>query len=183
MLLRRDAELARASVDQPLEHVGRLRTARAAIGVDGNGVGVDAANARVERVDVVAPSRHRGAEPGDVGREQREIGAEIAEDIDPERQKATIGVERHFGRRHIVAPLRVADEMLAAIGEPADRPSETLRRLENERIFAIDDGLGAEAAADVLGDDAQGIRGGILSIASAISALNAVHALASERSA
>ena len=29
------------------------------------------------------------------------------------------------------AALRVADEMLAAIGEPADAPSEALSRLEN----------------------------------------------------
>ena len=72
-----------------------------------------------------------------------------------QRQKAPLGIERHLRRRHIVAPLRVADEMLAAVGEPADRTPESPRRLENERIFAIQHVLGAEAAAHVLGDDAQ----------------------------
>ena len=48
--------------------------------------------------------------------------------------------------------------MLGAIRQPADRAPEPLRRLENERIFAVDDRLGAEAAADVLGDDAKRLR-------------------------
>jgi hypothetical protein len=82
-------------------------------------VRIDSANARVERIDVVGPGRHRRAEPGNVWRKQGQVRAEVAEDIDLERQKTTIGVERHFGCRHIVATLRVADEMLAAIGEPA----------------------------------------------------------------
>ena len=41
--------LARAAVDEPLEHIGRLRPSRAAIGVDRHGVGVDAAHTRMER--------------------------------------------------------------------------------------------------------------------------------------
>ena len=153
--LRRYAELVRACVDQPLEHISRLRPPRAAIGVNGNRMGVDPTNARVERVDMVAPGRHRSAEPGDVWREHREISAKIAEDVDPERHEAPLGIERHLRRRHIVAPLSVADEMLAAVGEPADGTSQSPRRLENERIFAIEHVFGAEAAAHVLGDDAQ----------------------------
>ena len=38
----RDVELARRGIDQALDHVGRLRPAGAAIGIDRNGVGVDA---------------------------------------------------------------------------------------------------------------------------------------------
>ena len=45
---RRDAELARAFVDQALEHIGRLRPPGAAIGVDGNRMGVNAPAAGVE---------------------------------------------------------------------------------------------------------------------------------------
>ncbi len=119
-LFRSYAELVGACVDQSFEHISRLRPARAAIGVDGNRMGVDPANARVERVDMVAPGRHRSAEPGDIWREHRKISAKIAEDVDPERQKPPLGIERHLRRRHIVAALSVADEMLAAVGEPAD---------------------------------------------------------------
>ena len=111
------------------------------------------------------------------GANMREIGAEIAEDVDPQRQKPALLVERHFGGRHVVAALRVADEMLAAVGEPAHRTPESPRRLENQRIFAIDHVLGAEAAADVLGDDAQLFRRDLQDL-SAIEPLQDVDALA-----
>ena len=84
-----------------------------------------------------------------------QIGAEIAQNIDAQGEKPPVGVERHFGHGHIVAPLRVADEMLASVARPADRPSEPAGRGENERIFPVDHLLGAEAAADVLGDHAK----------------------------
>ena len=89
-LFRRYAEFVRACVDQPLEHISSLRPPRAAIGVDGNRMGIDPANAGVERVNMVAPSRHRSAEPGDVWREHGQVGAEIAEDVDPQRQKPAL---------------------------------------------------------------------------------------------
>ena len=94
-------------------------------------MGVDPAHTGVERIDVVGAGRHRRAEPGNERPEQGQIGAKIAEDIDPQRQKPALGVERHFGRRHIVAALRVADEMLAAIGKPADPAPEPPGRFEN----------------------------------------------------
>ena len=115
-LVGRDAKRPRARIDQALEHISRLRPAGAPIGVDGNRVGVDPANTGVERIDVVGAGRHRRAEPGNERPEQGQIGAKIAEDIDPQRQKPALGIKRHFGRGHIVAALRVADEMLAAIG-------------------------------------------------------------------
>src|ERR1700722_13710690 len=69
--------------------------------------------------------------------------------------------------------------MLAAIGEPTDAPSETLRGLENKRILPIDDGLGSEPAADVLRDDAKGFWPNFQHRLGD-RALNAVHALTSE---
>ncbi len=48
--------------------------------------------------------------------------------------------------------------MLTAVADPRDRFAEAARRLHDERIFAIHHVLGAEAAADVLGDDAQLLR-------------------------
>ena len=120
---------------------------------------VDPAHARVERADVVGASRHRGAEPWDERRELRQIGAEVAEDVDFEREKPARLVHRHLGDRHIVPALRVADEMLAAVGAPDDRTAESLRGLEHKRIFAVDEGLRAEAAADVASHDAQLLLG------------------------
>ena len=121
-------------------------------------MGVDAAHARVERFDVVGARRHRRAEPGNIRRELREIGAEIAENVDAQGEKPALLVERHLGGGDVVAALRVADEMLGPVGLPAHGSPQAPRGFENERIFAIDEALGAEAAADVLGDDAQLVR-------------------------
>ena len=85
--LRARSERPRANVDQSLEHVGRLRPPRPAIGLDGNRMGVNAPNARVERADVVGPGRHRRAEPGNIRREHRKIGAKIAQDIHAQGEK------------------------------------------------------------------------------------------------
>ena len=68
----------------------------------------------------------------------REIGAEIAEDVDPQREELAVLVERHFGGRHVVAALRVADEMLGAVADPGDRFAEAPGGLQHQRIFAVD---------------------------------------------
>ena len=43
-------------------------------------------------------------------------------EVDPHGEKAPTTVERHFGRDQVVAPLRVAEEVLGALGNPLDRP-------------------------------------------------------------
>src|ERR671912_38378 len=55
----------------------------------------------------------------------------------------------------VVAALGIADEMLTAVGDPFDRAPELLGSERAERIFAIDEGLGAEAAADIGRDHAK----------------------------
>ena len=51
--------------------------------------------------------------------------------------------------------MHVAQESFAALGDPLDRPAEGARRPQQQRVFGIDEVLGAEAAADVGRDDAQ----------------------------
>ena len=51
--------------------------------------------------------------------------------------------------------LRVADEVLAAVGAPDHRAMEPARDVEQQRIFAVDEELRAEAAADVADHDPQ----------------------------
>ena len=133
-LLGGQTQRARAAIDQPLQHVGRLGPSGAAIGVDGNGVRVDAAHARVQRFDAVGARRHRRAEPGDVRSELREIGPEIAEDIDPQSEKPALAVERHFSGGDVVAALRIADEMLGTVGLPAHGAPQPPRRLKSADI-------------------------------------------------
>ncbi len=140
---------------------------------------VNSPHARMQHWNVVGPGRHRGAEIGNIRSELREIGAEIAENVDAHGEEAAVLVERHLGGRHIVAPLSVADEMLGAIPDPAHRPTEQFRRFENERIFAMKDALGAEAAADVIGDDAHRFRPHVENLGGDRIA-HAVHALAAD---
>jgi hypothetical protein len=120
--VRRLPELARDVVDEALDGVGRLRPPGAAIGIDRQGGRVIAANADVDGRNIVKPRRQEGA----IGRHERpvlrEIGAEIGLEIDAQGEEAAASVDRHLQRRDVVASLRVAEEMLAAVGEPLDRP-------------------------------------------------------------
>ena len=126
------AELARAPVDEALEDISRFRTACAAIGVDRDRVRIDASHPRMQRVDLVGPVRHRDAEPRHELSVLREIGAQVRDDVDPERQKTSLGVERHLGGGHVVAPLRVADKMFGPVGLPPNRLAKPARGFENQ---------------------------------------------------
>ena len=87
-----------------------------------------------------------------------DIGAKIGDDVDPQAEETALVVHRHFRRHDVVAALGVGHEVLGAVAGPLDRPAEPLRRLEHQRIFAVDEGLGAETAAHVMGQHAQ-LRG------------------------
>ena len=126
----RDPCFARAGVDQPFQHIGRFRPSRAAIGVDRHRVAYRQPCTRAINLgDVVGPGRHRRAEPGNVRPELRQIGAEIGEDVDAQREKLAVVVERHFGLGDVVASLRIAEEMLGAVGDPAHRSAAGAWRL------------------------------------------------------
>ena len=78
-----DRQLARADLDQPLDHEGRLRPAGAAIGVDRHGVGVDRVDLAIDRRDLVLARQQRGVEIGrHRRREGRHVGAEIGDGLD-----------------------------------------------------------------------------------------------------
>ena len=145
-------ELARGTVDEALEEVGGLRPPGAAIGVDRHGVGVDAADPHMDQGRAVDPGHHGGAEIGDVGSELRQIGAEVREDVEAHREEAPVGRKRDLAGGEIVAPLRIAGEVVHAVGDPLDRAAEAARGFGRERVFAVHEALGAEAAADVRRD-------------------------------
>jgi hypothetical protein len=54
--------------------------------------------------------------------------------------------------------LGIAEEVLAAVGDPFHRTSEPLCRHRRQRVFAIGEQLGAEAAADIRRHHAQRLR-------------------------
>ena len=153
-----DAEFARRDVDQPLDHVGRLRPARAAIGIDRQRVGEGRADARIDGREIVDARQQARAAVGNVGRERREVAAHVGDGFDAQREELVAGVEREFRGGDVVAALRIADEMLGAVGDPLHRALELLRRNGRERIFAERKQLGAEAAAGVRIDHAHLLR-------------------------
>ena len=93
--IRRDADFARRGIDQPLDHIGRLRPPGAAIGIDRHGVGEDAAHAHLARRDVVNARRHAGADERDERRIAGQIGAHVGDEVDIEREEAPV---RHRAR-------------------------------------------------------------------------------------
>ncbi len=151
-----DAELAGRHLDEPLDDEGRLRPARAAIGVDRRGVGVDRVDLGVDRRDVVLAGQERGVEIGRHRRgEGREIGAHVGRRVDPEAEDLALVVGRELGMRDVIAAVRVRQERLAAVARPLHRPLQAPRRPQADDLLGVDEDLRAEAAADVGGDDAQ----------------------------
>ena len=155
-----DAELARADLDQPLDHEGRLGPPGAAIGIDRHGVGVDRVDLAVDRRNVVLARQQRRVEIGrHRRREGRHIGAEIGDGLDLEPGDLAVIAERHLGVGDMVAAMRVGQERLGAVAGPFHRAADLLRGPQADDLFGIDENLRAEAAADVGRDDAQLVLG------------------------
>ncbi len=145
-----DAEFASAKLDQPLVGPGRLRTARAAIGVDRHGVGVDAAHPQMEiRGLVEASDRLRIGIAGDAGRKVAEIAAQRRERVDLHRDDASIAIETHAGGGVVVARLRVGEKCFGAGRGPFDRAPQQLRGPHHRRHFDREISLDPEGAADI----------------------------------
>ena len=127
--VRRDVELARDGIDQPLDQIGRLRPPGAAIGIDRHRVGVDDAQAHMRRPGcrrrpVAMPTPSQGMY-GAIG---RQIGAHVGDDVDLEREETALVVERELRGRDIVAAVAVGEEMLGAVGDPFHRLAQALAR-------------------------------------------------------
>ena len=151
-----DAGQARGLVDHALEHVVRLRPARAAIGRRRGGVGEDALHADVDRADVVhAGKAAREVQRLQVGADRADIGAQVSEVPHPQRQELPVVVERKLRFGHRVARMGVVEERLRAARHPVHGTLGELGTDELRDVFGIGAGLHAEGAADVLGDDAE----------------------------
>jgi hypothetical protein len=117
-----DAEIARGNIDQALDHVGRFRPPGTTIGIDRERVGVGRADADMADRNVVDARQHSGAEIGDERRVAREIGAQVGDGVDLEREETRVLVECQRRGRDVVAAVCIAQKMLAASRHPFDRP-------------------------------------------------------------
>ena len=153
-----DPQFARGGIDQPLDLENHLGVSRAAIRTGRHRV-------REHRLDFVvggrqpidacnqlgaAEHRHDAARP--------EIGAEIDGAGDAQSQEPAFAVERELRPVDLVAALDIADETFAPVRDPLHRTADAACRPQHQRFFRIGDILGAEAAADIAGDDANALR-------------------------
>jgi hypothetical protein len=158
LLAQRDAigaELARHVLDQPLDDVDRLGPAGAAIRRGRGLVREGHGQMRIARRNIVdADHRAEAAE----GREQiavgGEIGADIADEPRAQAEEFMILIERQLGLGDDVAAMLVGEQHLAALAAPFDRAAELARRHQGQAMLDILPALGAEAATDIAGDDA-----------------------------
>ncbi len=154
------AELARGDFDQPLHHIGRFRTAGAAIGVDRHGVGVDRVDLAIDVRDLVLARQQGGIEEGrHRRREGRHVSAEIGGGMHLQAGDLAVAVERHLRLGDVVAAVGVGDETFRTLAGPLHRPVEFSSRPQTDHLFRINKDLGAETTADVGGDDAQFVLG------------------------
>ena len=84
--------------------------------------------------------------------EGRDIGADVGDGVDLEREEVSVPVERELGAGLVPAALIVRHEAFAARRDPSHRTPQAARGPCDDRLFRIVLSLVAEAAADVGGD-------------------------------
>src|SRR6185436_9299298 len=131
-----ELELARRGFHQPLDHVGGLGPAGAAVGVDRRGVGECRGDLAVDdRRGVLAREQRRVEDRRDARGEGREIRAEVGIGAHAHRKKLAVLVERELRDGDVVAPVGVGQKGLAAVGGPLHRPVELLRRPGDHHVL------------------------------------------------
>ena len=84
-------------------------------------------------------------------RHPRQVGG----DGHAQGQEFSVRVERQLGGRDVVATVLVGDEALAPFGRPLDRPSQPLRRPQDQGVLGIDAAAHPEASAHFPSDHPQ----------------------------
>ena len=150
-----DPELLREQVHRPLEHVGRLGPAGAAIGI---GRGRVREHAR-ER-DAVVRDRVRACvdprtEQRDAGRDELEVGPHRGRHVRPDRGDLAVLRRGELERGDEVPAVNRGEGVLRALLDPLHRRAEPARERDGQELLRVDVELRAEAAADVGCDHAQ----------------------------
>jgi hypothetical protein len=149
-----------AARDQPLEQVGGLGPAGAAVGIDRCRVGEPGIDLDVDLRRGVLAREQGGVEDGrHRGREGRQVGAEVGIGVDPHREELALTVHRHLGMAHVVAAVRVRQEAFRALGRPLDVAVELLGGPGQAHVLGVEEDLRAEATTHVGRDHAHLVLG------------------------
>ncbi len=106
----------------------------------------------MKRLDVVKPRQHAGAAMRNVGAEGRQIRPHVAHQIDIHREKLAVFRQRHPRDGDVITALRVAHEVIGAVGGPLDVLAQLLRGDRSERVFTVRKQFRTKAAADIRAD-------------------------------
>jgi hypothetical protein len=146
----------RRNFDQAFDDERGFRTARAPIGIDRHGVGIDGVYFAVDGRQIVLARQQRRVEIGrDRRREGRHVGAQIGDRLDAECRHLAAVAEGEFRVGDVVAAMGVGQKSLGALAHPLDRTADPLGRPQADDLFGIDEDLGTETTAHIGGDDAQ----------------------------
>ena len=140
----------------PLDDVGRLGPAGAAIGVDRRGVGERPPSPR-SRSPASCTGRRAASRRGSSARTTRtSTGTRPCwrSVVTRSARNLPSSSQRQLGVRDVVAAVRVGEERFAALGRPLDRPADALARPHERHVLGVEEDLRAEAAADVGRDHA-----------------------------
>ena len=150
-----EPEFARRIVDQPLDHISRLGPSGAAIGCGAVRVRHYRQHRNVRRPDIVDAGQGPDiAERREQVALRRDIGADIGQCPDPQRQKPSLRIQSQLGVADVIARVLVGEHRLAAVAHPAHRPAQVFRGEQHEPVLRILPALCPEPAADIAGDDA-----------------------------
>ena len=144
-----EPQLSRRLVDQPLDRIGHLRTARTAVGVGRHSIGEHRSRAQARRRDVVGAGDERRTL---AERRQRHAApADIADVVGAHCQQPAVGAQRQSHLGHQIAALKIAEKRLRAGRGVFDRPAEAARRPQHQAELDIGSIAHAEIAADIVG--------------------------------
>src|SRR5213594_3284942 len=96
-----------------------------------------------------------------VGEAHRIVGAVVQQELIAKCQDATFSIKRTLDVVELVAAVRRADEMFAAILNPFHRAAQLKRQERDKNFLRIYEYLVAESAADIRRNHADGFFGKI----------------------
>ena len=150
-------EVPSGHVEQGFEGEGRFGLSGAAIGRQRRLVGADADDLQRHVRNLVRAGAVAGCDHGRDDAAGKGIGADVDRKPALHRQNAPVAIVADFQVGLGCARMGRRLEMLEAVLDPFHRPAEHPAGVADDDFLDIGPGLGAEAAADILGDHAHAV--------------------------
>ena len=154
-----ETTLSRRRINQPLDHIYRLRESWASRHADRRGVGQNGTDSQADMGNVVdATLQMRILEGLQRSGTTAHICAYIGDAIDTQAKKPPVGIQRQRSVSEMVARLMIADKNFCPAGDPFHRPATAFGSPGNQCLLGVGEVFGSEATTDVRRDEAQPFR-------------------------